>query len=124
MFFAPSCQGVHRIQEMPMNASRNGLAQLRELGQSLWLDQITRDLLDDGTLVRYIRDYGITGLTSNPTIFDAAIGGGSAYDVDIARLARTGKSAEAIFLDLEVTDLRRAADLFKSVHEASGGLDG
>jgi transaldolase len=109
---------------MLMNAPANGLTQLRNLGQSLWLDQITRDLLDDGTLARYIRDYGITGLTSNPTIFDAAIGGGSAYDADIARLARMGKSSEAVFLDLELADLRRAADLFRPAHDASHGTDG
>lgn len=107
-----------------MNAPVNGLTQLRELGQSLWLDQISRDMLDDGTLARYIGDYGITGLTSNPTIFDAAIGGGSAYDADIARLARIGKSGEAIFLDLEIADLRRAADSFRPAHEASHGKDG
>ena len=107
-----------------MNTPGNGLTQLRNLGQGLWLDQITRDLLDDGTLARYIRDYGISGLTSNPTIFDAAIGGGSAYDADIARLARAGKSGEAIFLDLELADLRRAADLFRGAHDASHGVDG
>jgi transaldolase len=117
-------QEVHRTQEMPMNAPANGLTQLRNLGQSLWLDQISRELIDDGTLDRYIRDYGITGLTSNPTIFDAAIGGGSAYDADIARLARIGKSGEAIFLDVEIADLRRAADLFRAAHEASRGADG
>jgi len=124
MFLRPGGQGVHRTQEMLMNAPANGLTQLRNLGQSLWLDQITRDLLDDGTLARYIRDYGITGLTSNPTIFDAAIGGGSAYDADIARLARMGKSSEAVFLDLELADLRRAADLFRPAHDASHGTDG
>lgn len=107
-----------------MNAPQNGLARLRELGQSLWLDQITRELLDDGTLVRYIRDYGISGLTSNPTIFDAAIGGGGAYDADIGRLARSGKTGEAIFLDLELADLWRAADLFRPVHDATQGVDG
>ncbi|HUR21700.1 MAG TPA: transaldolase [Vicinamibacterales bacterium] len=98
--------------------------QLRELGQSLWLDQITRDLLDDGTLARYVRDFGITGLTSNPTIFDAAIGGGKAYDADITRLARLGKSGEEIFLDLELADLRRAADLFRPIYDETGGADG
>ena len=107
-----------------MNATGNGLAKLRQLGQSLWLDQITRELLDDGTLARYIRDYGITGLTSNPTIFDAAIGGGGAYDADIARLGRIGKSGEDTFLDLEIADLRRAADLFRPAHDASEGVDG
>lgn len=106
-----------------MSVPLNALRRLRELGQSLWLDQITRELLDDGTLERYVREYGITGLTSNPTIFDQAIGGG-AYDADIARLARAGKTGEAIFLDLELADLRRAADLFRPVHEATHGIDG
>lgn len=108
----------------PANTPANGLARLRELGQSLWLDQISRDLLDDGTLARYQSEFGVTGLTSNPTIFDAAIGDGSAYDADIARLTRTGKSGEEIFLDLELADLRRAADLFRPVHESSRGADG
>ncbi len=102
----------------------NTLEQLRGLGQSLWLDQISRDLLDDGTLARYIREFGITGLTSNPTIFEAAIGGGAAYDGDIERLTGMGSTGEAIFLDLELADLRRAADLFHPVHEATKGIDG
>jgi transaldolase len=102
----------------------NAIQQLRSLGQSLWLDQITRDLLDDGTLATYIRDLGITGLTSNPTIFDQAIGGGSAYDADIQKLTRAGKTGEAIFLDLELADLRRAADMFRPAHDASNGVDG
>lgn len=102
----------------------NAIQQLTSLGQSLWLDQITRDLLDGGGLARYIRDYGITGLTSNPTIFDGAIGAGTAYDADIRKLSLAGKSGEAIFLDLELADLRRAADLFRPVHEATHGVDG
>src|SRR5689334_25004324 len=117
-------QGVMIAKEAPMNAPSNGLKQLRELGQSLWLDQITRELLDQGTLAGYIRDLGITGLTSNPTIFDGAIGGGSAYDADIVRLSRLGKSNEEIFLDLELADLRRAADLFRPVHDSTDGIDG
>jgi transaldolase len=108
----------------PSKTPADALARLRELGQSLWLDQISRELIDDGTLARYLDEYGITGLTSNPTIFDAAIGGGSAYDADIARLSRSGKSGEEIFLDLELADLRRAADLFRPVHESSQGADG
>lgn len=100
------------------------LQQLRSVGQSLWLDQITRELLDDGTLDRYIREFGITGLTSNPTIFEGAIGGGPSYDADILRLARMGKSGDAIFLDLAIADLRRAADLFRPENEATRGLDG
>jgi transaldolase len=100
------------------------IQQLRSVGQSLWLDQISRDLLDSGRLAQFIRDFGITGLTSNPTIFEGAISTGSAYDADIARLAGLGKSGEAIFLELEMTDLRRAADLFRPVHEATQGVDG
>jgi transaldolase len=100
------------------------IQQLRSVGQSLWLDQISRDLLDSGRLAHFIRDFGITGLTSNPTIFEGAISTGSAYDADIARLTGLGKSGEAIFLDLEMADLRRAADLFRPVHEATQGVDG
>jgi transaldolase len=102
----------------------NAIQTLRSLGQSLWLDQITRDLLDSGGLARYIRDLGITGLTSNPTIFDGAIGGGASYDADIVKLTRAGKSNEEIFLDLELSDLRRAADLFRPVHDQTRGVDG
>jgi transaldolase len=101
----------------------NALQQLRAHGQSLWLDQITRDLLDGG-LARYIRELGITGLTSNPTIFESAIGAGGAYDEDIRRLTRAGKSTEEIFLELEIADLRRAADLFGPAHESTQGVDG
>ena len=108
----------------PVNTPAPALAQLRELGQSLWLDQITRDLLDDGTLARYIREFGLTGLTSNPTIFEAAIGSGKAYDADIARLSRLGKSGEEIFLDLALADLRRAADMFRPAYDQTQGVDG
>jgi len=95
-----------------------------QLGQSLWLDNITRDLLNDGTLRRYINDYAVTGLTSNPTIFDEAIGHSNSYDSDIAAMARTDISEEALFMKLALDDLRRAADLFKPVHEQSHGVDG
>jgi len=100
------------------------LQQLRQLGQSLWLDNITRDLLDSGTLARYIDDYGLTGLTSNPTIFDEAIGNSSAYDAAIRGPKAKGLDAEALFLELALDDLRRAADLFHPAHDASGGVDG
>ena len=100
------------------------LQQLRQLGQSLWLDNITRDLLDSGTLARYIDDYGLTGLTSNPTIFDEAIGNSSAYDAAIRDPKAKGLDPEALFLELALDDLRRAADLFRPAHEASGGIDG
>jgi len=97
---------------------------LRSLGQSLWLDNITRDLLDSGGLQRYASEHGITGLTSNPTIFDEAIGKSKSYDESIARGAREGKKGEALFEELALSDLRRAADLFKRVFDATQGVDG
>jgi transaldolase len=97
---------------------------LHELGQSLWLDNITRDMLDDGTLRRYIDTCSVTGLTSNPSIFDAAIEKGSSYDQDIRKFAEKGLDPEALFLELALSDLRRAADLFAPVHERTGGVDG
>ena len=98
--------------------------QLHDLGQSLWLDNITRELLDDGGLARYIDEYSVTGLTSNPTIFEKAIGGGHAYDPGIHAKVLAGKSGEALFIELALEDLRRAADLFKPAFEASGHVDG
>ena len=95
---------------------------LRDLGQSLWLDNITRQLLDSGTLQRYIDTLSVTGLTSNPTIFDHAIKGSADYDADIR--ARAGMDAEALFFELAIADIRRAADLFLPVHERSHGTDG
>lgn len=97
---------------------------LRELGQSLWLDNITRKLLDTGELARYIHDYGITGLTSNPTIFDRAIEDSDAYDAAILAKSRAGRSGEALFTELALEDLVRAADLFRPAHEATHGVDG
>jgi transaldolase len=98
--------------------------QLHDLGQSLWLDNITRELLDKGVLRRYIEDFSITGLTSNPSIFDAAIGTGNAYDAGIREKAESGKSGEPLFMELALEDLRRAADLFRPVFDASGHVDG
>ena len=98
--------------------------QLHDLGQRLWLDNITRTLLDDGTLARYIQTDAITGLTSNPSIFEKAIGDSAAYDDDIAAKAAAGLAGEALFLELALDDLRRAADLFRPVFEASDGVDG
>ena len=97
---------------------------LHDLGQRLWLDNITRGLLASGTLKRYIDEFSITGLTSNPTIFDHAIGGSTLYDDAIRRKTTQGTSGEALFLELVVEDLTQAADLFRPVHEASGGRDG
>jgi transaldolase len=99
-------------------------AKLHELGQSLWLDNITRTMLDDGTLSRYIEELSVTGLTSNPTIFDKAISGGDTYDEQIAELAPSGASTEEIFFGLAIADLRRATDLFAPVHERTDGVDG
>ncbi|HEU0317257.1 MAG TPA: transaldolase [Solirubrobacteraceae bacterium] len=98
--------------------------QLHELGQSLWLDNITRTMLDDGTLARYVEQLSITGLTSNPTIFDHAISEGHAYDDQIAELKAAGASAEDAFFELAIADLRRAAALFDPIHERTDTLDG
>ncbi|MGZ5689038.1 MAG: transaldolase family protein, partial [Caldimonas sp.] len=98
--------------------------QLHELGQALWIDNISRDMLADGTLARYIAEYSVTGLTSNPTIFEKAIGAGSAYDAQIAELARGGRSGEELFFALAIDDLAHAADLFRPIHERTGGVDG
>ena len=100
------------------------LQQLRDLGQSIWLDNITRQLLDSGTLQRYIDEDGLTGLTSNPTIFDKAIGGSDAYDDAVREQHAAGLDGEALFTELALQDLRRAADLFAPAHRASSGLDG
>ena len=98
--------------------------QLHNLGQSLWLDNITRDLLNNETLERYIVDLAITGLTSNPTIFDHAIKNSSSYDRAIRDYASKGKSGEELFFELALEDLTRAADLFRPVHDRTNGLDG
>jgi transaldolase len=102
----------------------NATAQLHRIGQSLWLDNITRDLLDSGTLARYVAELSVTGLTSNPTIYDKAIGGTAAYDTDVRDGAARGLAPDAIFFELALADLRRAADLFGPVHVRSGGVDG
>jgi transaldolase len=97
---------------------------LHDLGQSLWLDNITRELLTSGTLSRYINDLSITGLTSNPTIFDKAIENADAYDAAIRQKTAAGKSGEALFFELALEDLTQAADLFRPTHDASDGMDG
>ncbi len=98
--------------------------QLHDLGQSLWLDNITRAMLDDGTLRRYVERFSVTGLTSNPTIFDEAIAATAAYDVSIRELARSGLAGEDLFVEIALQDLRRAADILRPVYEASDGADG
>ncbi|HEX4377195.1 MAG TPA: transaldolase [Steroidobacteraceae bacterium] len=98
--------------------------QLHDLGQSLWLDNITRGMLTSGTLARYIRELSVTGLTSNPTIFEKAIKDSDFYDDAIARKTAGGLSAEGLFFDLAIEDLTQAADLFLPVHKATNGVDG
>jgi transaldolase len=97
---------------------------LHELGQSLWLDNITRGLLTDGTLRRYITEFSVTGLTSNPTIFDHAIKNGGSYHSAIRQKTAEGKSGEGLFFDLALEDLTQAADLFRPAHDRTGGVDG
>jgi transaldolase len=97
---------------------------LHDRGQSLWLDNITRDLLESGTLARYIDDFSVTGLTSNPTIFDHAIKNSSAYDAAIRKKVKEGKSGEELFFELALEDLTRAADLFRPIWDRTAGVDG
>src|ERR1700688_2571436 len=97
---------------------------LHNLGQSIWLDNITRDLLYSGTLARYIDEFSVTGLTSNPTIFDHAIKNSTAYDAAIQRKQREGTGGEALFFDLALEDITRAAALFRPIHDRSDGVDG
>jgi transaldolase len=99
-------------------------AKLHEIGQSLWLDNITRTMLADGTLRGYIEELSVTGLTSNPTIFDKAISGGDAYDAQIIELSQNGHEPEEAFFELALADLRDATDLFRGVHERTAGVDG
>ena len=103
-----------------MNATRK----LHDLGQSLWLDNITRDLLESGTLARYIDELAVTGLTSNPTIFDHAIKSSSDYDSAIRSKLKAGRSGEALFFELALADITRAADLFRPAYARTGGVDG
>ena len=97
---------------------------LSRVGQSLWLDNITRELLTSGTLKRYIDELSITGLTSNPTIFNQAIKSGAAYDPFIRERLRAGQSGESLFFEIALEDITRAADLFAPVHERTAGVDG
>ena len=102
----------------------NPTQQLHDLGQSLWLDNITRGLLESGTLSRYIKEFAVTGLTSNPTIYDQALRSTSFYDAAIREKTAQGKSGEALFFELALEDLTQAADLFRPAFEATAGVDG
>ena len=100
------------------------LQRLQAVGQSLWLDNISCEMLGNGTLSRYISELSITGLTSNPTIFEHAIGTGGFYDAQVAELARQGQSGEELLFSLALKDLVQAADLFRPIHDATDGVDG
>lgn len=97
---------------------------LHDQGQSIWLDNFTRDLLDSGTLKRYIDEFSVTGLTSNPTIFDHAIGKSTAYDSVIREKLREGHSSGKLFFEMAIEDITRAADFFRMIYENTGGVDG
>ena len=102
----------------------NATQKLHEIGQSLWLDNITRGLLASGTLQRYIQELSITGLTSNPTIFDHAIKNSHDYDDAISQKMKEGKSGETLFFELAIEDLQQAADLFRPIYDRTNGVDG
>ena len=101
-----------------------GTERLHGLGQSLWLDYISRDLLDSGKLKRYIDEFSVTGLTSNPTIFDQAINNSTSYDAAIRQHSHASSSAEELFFAVALEDICRAAELFRSVHERTNRVDG
>jgi len=102
----------------------NATQALSRAGQSIWLDNLTRDLLTNGTLARYISELSVTGLTSNPTIFDQAIRNGAAYDDSIRARQRKGISGEKLFFEIALEDITAAADLFRPIHERTAGVDG
>src|SRR5262245_37300388 len=121
---ATSCgQGRHRVSRVRLtgDAMRPTRA-LHELGQSLWLDNITREMLNSGTLHGYINDLSVTGLTSNPTIFDHAIKNSTTYDGDIASKAPSAKAREELFFELALADLTWAAELFQPVYARTDGV--
>ena len=97
---------------------------LHNLGQSIWLDNITRDLMTTGTLEKYIEDLSVTGLTSNPTIFEHAIKNSKSYDAAILKKLKEGKSDEVLFFELALDDLTKAADLFRPIYNRTNGVDG
>src|SRR5262245_23900756 len=120
---------LRSLTESIVSKNERGIAmkatqKLHDLGQSLWLDNITRDLLQSGSLKRYINELAVTGLTSNPTIFDHAIKNSSAYDLAIRKLLSKGKSGEQLFFELALEDITGAADLFRPLWERTDGVDG
>ena len=120
--FPPGTTSLPCVQ--PKGAAMRPTRALHELGQSVWLDNVTRDLLNSGTLQGYINDFSVTGLTSNPTIFDHAIKSSTTYDGDIASKAPSAKPREELFFELALADLTRAAELFQPVFARTDGVDG
>jgi transaldolase len=116
--------GTVRFEMSLRRNEMNATQKLHEIGQSIWLDNITRGLLTSGTLRRYIQDLFVTGLTSNPTIFDHAIKNSLDYDDAIKQKQKEGKSSEALFFELAIEDLRQAADLFRQIYDRTNGVDG
>src|SRR6201994_1087750 len=124
--------GIHAYGSQEEGAHMKATQKLHELGQSLWVDNITRPMLSEGTLKGYIDELSVTGLTSNPSIFEKAIGGGDAYDEQVAELSGSvddeggpgANSDENVFFELALADLRDAADLFADAHARSGRVDG
>jgi transaldolase len=112
------------FDERGTESMTNPTGRLQQLGQSIWLDNITREMLHNGTLKNYIRELSVTGLTSNPTIFDHAIGSGGWYDTAIHEMSAAGLASEAIFFGLAGEDLIQAADLFRPIHRATNHMDG
>jgi transaldolase len=126
---SPSTEERHlrrlgEVLDFERERSMNAATKLHDAGQSLWLDNITRRLLASGTLARYIADLAVTGLTSNPTIFDKAITGSEDYDDQIRELLAQGIEPEPLFFELAITDLTKAASLFRPVWDTTGGVDG
>src|SRR5215469_16675138 len=97
---------------------------LHNLGQSIWLDNITRDMLNTGALKRYIDEFCVTGLTSNPTIFEHAIKNSSSYDAQLQQQAVAGKTGDELFFEVALQDITRAADLFRPIYDRTNGVDG
>src|ERR1700751_855406 len=125
-----SARATHRVKCDLLKSGRDGghsmkaTRILHDLGQSLWLDNITRNLLRTGVLRRYIDEFSVTGLTSNPTIFDHAIKNSGDYDDAIRSKLAEGKSGEELFFELALEDLTQAADLFRPIYERTNGVDG
>src|SRR5918996_24047 len=125
----PSAEARHlrrlgEVLDFERERSMNAATRLHDSGQSLWLDNITRSLLTTGTLAGYIADAAVTGLTSNPTIFDKALTGSADYDEQIHALLASGTEGEKLFFELALVDLTKAAGLFRPIFDATGGADG